>query len=290
MSSSDDTASDERIDHPNCSLNDEANSLNLAPPHLVQIHARKAEINRRIDAWIRNKRQEIDILNVEDFCLHAGFSKDTCARVDAMHVHREKPLKKKLCVRDISGTVLSSPCIKIEELVAPCIKKEDPVASCIKTEESVASHIKIEELVPPCIKIEEPVDSHIKTEEPVASCSKAQEPVASCSRDQEPVASCSRAHVDNVSSDEKSSKKQALDERIEERLSNVEKHLKIKRPYPGDVYARLKDVENRLLFLEGISLEYFSNKVVGKEAGTEKRTYTVNDIEGKIKTLKAKLN
>jgi hypothetical protein len=44
---------------------------------------------------------------------------------------------------------------------------------------------------------------------------------------------------------------------IEERLSNAECHLKLHGPVPRDIYSRLKQIEDRILYLEGLSPEYF---------------------------------
>ena len=52
---------------------------------------------------------------------------------------------------------------------------------------------------------------------------------------------------------------------IEERIQNIEVHLDLMRDsVPSDIYSRIKEAENRLLFLESISPEYPSyskNKV-----------------------------
>jgi hypothetical protein len=44
---------------------------------------------------------------------------------------------------------------------------------------------------------------------------------------------------------------------IEERLKNAECHLKLHGPVPKDIYSRLKQIEDRILYLEGLSPEYF---------------------------------
>jgi hypothetical protein len=44
---------------------------------------------------------------------------------------------------------------------------------------------------------------------------------------------------------------------LEERLSNAECHLKLHGPVPKDIYSRLKQIEDRILQLEGLSPEYF---------------------------------
>ena len=43
---------------------------------------------------------------------------------------------------------------------------------------------------------------------------------------------------------------------LEERVINLEEHLKL-RPVQKELYLRLKDIENRVLYLEGLSPEYF---------------------------------
>lgn len=48
-------------------------------------------------------------------------------------------------------------------------------------------------------------------------------------------------------------------EGIEERLANMEKHLKITGSSKTDVYGRLKNLEERILFLESLSPEYFTS-------------------------------
>lgn len=43
---------------------------------------------------------------------------------------------------------------------------------------------------------------------------------------------------------------------LDDRISTTEKILGVNRPVPKDVYARLKKIEDRILYLEGISPEY----------------------------------
>ncbi|XP_053398471.1 MAP3K12-binding inhibitory protein 1-like [Mercenaria mercenaria] len=50
-----------------------------------------------------------------------------------------------------------------------------------------------------------------------------------------------------------------LMEGIAERLENMEKHLKITGSSKSDVYSRLKNLEERILFLESLSPEYFTS-------------------------------
>ena len=84
---------------------------------------------------------------------------------------------------------------------------------------------------------------------------------------------------------------------IQERVKNLEDHLSIVKPVPKDFYARLKDIENRVLFLEGISPEYFNN--VGPhqqpEDTAEQKQYkellsqSLTSINSRIQELQSKL-
>nr|CAD7447986.1 unnamed protein product [Timema bartmani] len=65
---------------------------------------------------------------------------------------------------------------------------------------------------------------------------------------------------------------------IEERLRNVETHLTVKGPVPSDIYARLKQIEDRILYLESVSPEYF-----------QLYCYTTADIDNKLQELEFKL-
>lgn len=58
---------------------------------LVQVKAGKAEIDRRISAFIQRKRVEVDLLNKREFCnvVNTGTNNEfQCARTDAVFVHR----------------------------------------------------------------------------------------------------------------------------------------------------------------------------------------------------------
>lgn len=43
---------------------------------------------------------------------------------------------------------------------------------------------------------------------------------------------------------------------LDDRISATEHILRINKPVPKDIYERLKNIENRILYLEGISPEY----------------------------------
>lgn len=85
---------------------------------------------------------------------------------------------------------------------------------------------------------------------------------------------------------------------VEERLRNAELHLGINqcqniRPVPKDVYARLKDLEDRILFLEGVSPEYSHAltqvpKIEPEEKMPrvfKKKVYSVDDLDRKMRDL-----
>ncbi|KAK6621649.1 hypothetical protein RUM44_001456 [Polyplax serrata] len=80
----------------------------------------------------------------------------------------------------------------------------------------------------------------------------------------------------------------------EERLSNVETYLNIHQR-SKDVFSRLKAIEDKILFLESISPEYFDRerqeqKILPRRPATSaKRTYSSLDIDTKMQQLEAKL-
>lgn len=39
-------------------------------PNLVQIQANAGELNRRIKSFIERKRQQVNVINVQEFCCH----------------------------------------------------------------------------------------------------------------------------------------------------------------------------------------------------------------------------
>lgn len=49
---------------------------------------------------------------------------------------------------------------------------------------------------------------------------------------------------------------------IDERLGNCEKFIGINKPVPRDIYKRLKNIEDQIFYLEGISPEYRSFLVI----------------------------
>ncbi|KAM4625293.1 MAP3K12-binding inhibitory protein 1 [Polymixia lowei] len=80
---------------------------------------------------------------------------------------------------------------------------------------------------------------------------------------------------------------------IEERLHNIETHLKLPTagPVPQSVYQRLKKLEDRILELEGLSPEYFqSTSYLHKRPKTSSaQGCSLTELDGKINAMKAAL-
>jgi len=61
-------------------------------PNLVQIRASSEELNHRIESFIERKRQQINTVNIQEFCRHSEKSDKneySCARVDAILIRRK---------------------------------------------------------------------------------------------------------------------------------------------------------------------------------------------------------
>ncbi|ROL18750.1 MAP3K12-binding inhibitory protein 1 [Anabarilius grahami] len=79
---------------------------------------------------------------------------------------------------------------------------------------------------------------------------------------------------------------------IEERLHNMESHLKLPpSPVPQSVYQRLKKLEDRILELEGLSPEYFhsTNYSHKRPKASMSQNYSLAELDGKISAVKAAL-
>ena len=82
---------------------------------------------------------------------------------------------------------------------------------------------------------------------------------------------------------------------LDDRISTTEKILGVNRPVPKDVYARLKKIEDRILYLEGISPEYKDfwksediNSLKGTFKPIRKRTYSMAELDSKLHELEDK--
>ncbi len=76
---------------------------------------------------------------------------------------------------------------------------------------------------------------------------------------------------------------------IQERLQNMENHLGLNtkvQPVPMDVYGRLKVLEDKILYLESISPEYFDGPFKLHDNDDENMMFK---IEQKMKELRRKL-
>ncbi|XP_061651369.1 MAP3K12-binding inhibitory protein 1 [Phyllopteryx taeniolatus] len=80
---------------------------------------------------------------------------------------------------------------------------------------------------------------------------------------------------------------------VEERLNNIESHLKLPTagPVPVSVYQRLKKLEDRILQLEGLSPEYFqSTNLAHKRLKTSPaQACSLTELDEKISAIKAAL-
>ena len=142
-------------------------------PKCIQITASNEEIERRIDAFMERKREEINANNVLEFC--------------GRHIVNDEPNEFSCARTDSTGL----------------IRKKDS-----------ASHLR-----------KSSVDNSIQ-------------------------------QFSKTSQDSKNAKSSVIPFGLEERVINLEEHLKL-RPVQKELYLRLKDIENRVLYLEGLSPEYF---------------------------------
>ncbi|XP_030574770.1 MAP3K12-binding inhibitory protein 1 [Archocentrus centrarchus] len=80
---------------------------------------------------------------------------------------------------------------------------------------------------------------------------------------------------------------------IEERLNNIEAHLKLPAvgPVPLSVYHRLKKLEDRILELEGLSPEYFqsSSHLHKRQKTSPAQSCSLTELDEKISAVKAAL-
>lgn len=80
---------------------------------------------------------------------------------------------------------------------------------------------------------------------------------------------------------------------IEERLQNIEAHLKLPSagPVPLSVYQRIKKLEDRILELEGLSPEYFqgSSHLHKRPKMAPQQSCSLTELDEKISAVKAAL-
>ncbi|XP_017332710.1 MAP3K12-binding inhibitory protein 1 isoform X1 [Ictalurus punctatus] len=80
---------------------------------------------------------------------------------------------------------------------------------------------------------------------------------------------------------------------IEERLHNIEAHLKLTAagPVPQSIYQRLKKLEDRILELEGLSPEYFHSTSYSHKRPkfSVSQSYSLSELDGKISAVRTAL-
>lgn len=54
----------------NININEKILNKDVIDPNLVQIRANSEELNRRIESFIERKRQQVNTVNVQEFCRH----------------------------------------------------------------------------------------------------------------------------------------------------------------------------------------------------------------------------
>ncbi|XP_037343325.2 MAP3K12-binding inhibitory protein 1 [Pungitius pungitius] len=193
---------------------EDAESETGADDVMVQIRARKSEIERRISAFMERKQMEINENNVREFCnVIDSNQENSCARTEAVFTPY------------------------------PGFK----------------SHVKVTRVV--------------NTYGPQTRSGAGQAEVGEQHRGQM-ARDCGNAA-------------------IEERLHNIETHLKLPTagPVPLSVYQRLKKLEDRILELEGLSPEYFqSTGHLHKRPKTSPaQACSLSELDEKISAVKAAL-
>jgi hypothetical protein len=168
-------------------------------PHLIQIKASNADLNKRIENFVERKRNEINTNNIREFCTGDRTSEFTCARVDAV-LQKRKDSKGHLQVSRVLNTY----------------------------------------------------------------------------------------HRDQTSADYLT--KYIPPNGIDERLQNLEIQLSLTTPVPKNIYARLKRLEDRMLYLESVSPEYinFWDKTHLPNKFVKKKVFSVPEIDALIADLERK--
>ncbi|XP_015439669.1 PREDICTED: molybdopterin synthase catalytic subunit [Dufourea novaeangliae] len=186
-------------------------------PNLVQICATNEELNHRITSFIERKRQQVNIVNVQEFCYHReenDENEDSCARVDAILIRRKDS----------------------------------------------KSHVKVHRVLNAWGP--QTVDQSILRKATMSGMNQRNNYCSSV---------------------------------LDDRISTTERILGINRPVPKDVYERLKTIEDRILYLEGISPEYKDfwksediNSLKGTFKPLRKRTYSMAELDSKLHELEDK--
>lgn len=56
--------------HTAADINKKILNKDVIDPNLVQIRASSEELNHRIESFIEKKRQQVNIVNIQEFCRH----------------------------------------------------------------------------------------------------------------------------------------------------------------------------------------------------------------------------
>ncbi|XP_076283417.1 molybdenum cofactor synthesis 2B isoform X2 [Lasioglossum baleicum] len=197
---------------------EEENAFNVEiDPSLVQIRATNEELNHRIASFIERKRQQVNMVNVQEFCYHRDQDEeheDSCARVDAILIRRKDS----------------------------------------------KSHVKVHRVLNAWGP--QTVDQSILRKATVSGTSQTSNSYSTV---------------------------------LNDRISTTERILGINRPVPKDVYERLKNIEDRILYLESTSPEYKDfwkaddiNSLKGTFKPVRKRTYSMAELDTKLHELEDK--
>ncbi|KAH9519450.1 hypothetical protein Btru_002668 [Bulinus truncatus] len=177
-------------------------------PDLIQIKAaNEEEVFRRIDAFIRNKRIEVNERNIREFISPALVETDTsCARTEAVYIHRDGE-KSHISLKKVDNAYGPQTLLPADE----------------DYDHKSYRHV--------------PVDVQ-------------------------------RADA------------------VEERLRNMENHLNID-PDSKNVFSRIKALEERINFLEGLSPEYFTKIPQMQDKSQEQLSYEKKNTLPNLKKIES---
>ncbi|KAH0620527.1 hypothetical protein JD844_021087 [Phrynosoma platyrhinos] len=196
-------------------------------PEVVQIKAGKAEIERRILAFIERKQAEINENNVREFCNVIDCNQGIL----------------NVCTKDhFFKTSLENSCARTDAVFTPY--------------PGFKSHVKVSRVV-------NTYGPQTRSESAYGS-----------------------SHKNTLFRD-------CGNQAVEERLQNIETHLRLQtgRPVPKDIYQRIKKLEDKILELEGMSPEYFqAMNLSGKRRKIQQnQDYSLAELDEKINALKQTL-
>jgi len=212
------------------------NSSVVTDGSLVQVRADKAEIERRINAFLENKKSDINEENRREFCnLPISDDEDSCARTGAVFIPRP-------------GTKSHVPVSRVHNAHGPQTRPFTTGTGSPRKQH------------------------HAQTRH-------------------------NRVGVEGTD---------AVSSAVDERLSNMETHLHINRKN-RDVFRRIQHLEERLLYLEGLSPEYFNFTAASQrdhrkpeahvnedfpqrsEPNKQHNKLTISELDERINKLKSRL-